>query len=43
MVKNGLANITWKEIVWHRPFKLEQVIDMLNHLAALKNRGAIIW
>lgn len=43
MVKNGLANITWKEIVWHRPFKLEQVIDMLNRLAALKNRGAIIW
>ena len=42
MVKNGLANITWKEIVWHRPFKLEQVIDMLNHLAALKNGGAII-
>lgn len=43
MTKNELTNLTWKEVVWHRPFKLEQVIDMLNHLAALKNRGAIIW
>lgn len=43
MAKNELTNITWKEIVWHRPFKIEQVIDMLNHLAAMKNRGAIIW
>ena len=43
MARNDLSNITWKEVVWHRPFKLEQVVDMINHLAALKNRGAIIW
>lgn len=43
MARSELTDITWKEVIWHRPFKLEQVIDMLNHLAALKNRGAIIW
>ena len=43
MARNELDSITWKEVIWHRPFKLEQVIDMLNHLAAQKNRGAIIW
>lgn len=43
MARSELTDITWKEVTWHRPFKLEQVIDMLNHLAALKNRGAIIW
>ena len=43
MARNELDSITWKEVIWHRPFKLEQVVDMLNHLAAQKNRGAIIW
>lgn len=43
MARNELDSITWKEVIWRRPFKLEQVVDMLNHLAAQKNRGAIIW
>lgn len=40
MARNELADITWKEIVWHRPFKLEQVLMtseqfMLNGIVVL--------
>lgn len=43
MTKHSIENICWKEVVWRRPFKLEDVYDMLSHLATLSPRGAVIW
>jgi len=43
MLKRKLQEIRWRELVWHRPFKIEAVWEMLSHLAALSPRGAIIW
>ncbi len=36
-------NFKWREVIWHRPFKLDQVTNMLTHLAATINRGAVVW
>ncbi|MCL1976234.1 MAG: type IV secretion system DNA-binding domain-containing protein [Firmicutes bacterium] len=43
MVKRKFEEICWREVVWHRPFKLETVWELLSHLAALSPRGAVIW
>ena len=43
MTRHRIENICWKEFVWRRSFKLEQVHEMLAHLATVSSRGAVIW
>lgn len=43
MTKHQIENICWKEVVWHRPYRLETVWETLSHLAALSPRGSIVW
>ena len=43
MTRHQIETICWKEFVWRRSFKLEQVHEMLAHLATVSSRGAIIW
>ena len=43
MRKHQIENICWKEVVWHRPYKLEAVWEVLTHLAAITPRGSVIW
>lgn len=42
-MKRKIERIYWREVVWHRPFRIETVWDLLSHLAALSPRGAIVW
>jgi hypothetical protein len=42
-MKRQIEDICWKEVVWHRPFELETIYELLTHLASLIPRGAIIW
>ena len=43
MAKHNIENICWREMVWQRPYKQEQVVEMFAHLAVLTPRGSIIW
>lgn len=43
MRKHQIENLTWREVVWQRPFRLETVWEVLTHLSALTPRGAVIW
>ncbi|MGO5549662.1 DUF5688 family protein [Lachnospiraceae bacterium LCP19S3_B12] len=43
MTRHQIKTICWKEFVWRRSFKLEQVHEMLAHLATVSSRGAVIW
>ena len=43
MTRHQIETICWKEFAWRRSFKLEQVHEMLAHLATVSSRGAIIW
>ena len=43
MTKHQIETVCWKEFVWRRSFKLEQVHEMLAHLATVSSRGAVIW
>ena len=43
MTRHQIETICWKEFVWRRSFKLEQVHEMLAHLATVSSRGAVIW
>ena len=42
-MKRQIKEICWKEVVWHRPFELETIYELLSHLASLIPRGPIIW
>ena len=42
-MKRRFEDICWVEVIWHRPFDLETVCELLAHLASLVPRGAIIW
>ena len=42
-MKRQIDSIIWKEVIWSRPFELENVHEALTHLAALTSRGTIIW
>lgn len=42
-MKRKIEDICWKEIVWHRPFTLDNVYELLVHLATTLPRGALIW
>jgi len=41
MKRNGV--IAWREVIWHRPFTVESVIEVLTHLAATTPKVPIIW
>jgi energy-coupling factor transporter ATP-binding protein EcfA2 len=43
IMKRQIKEICWKEVIWHRPFELETVYELLSHLASLIPRGPIIW
>ncbi len=42
MRKHRIENLAWKEVLW-RPEKIEQVWEVLSHLATLTPRGAVVW
>ncbi len=42
-MKRQMEEICWKEVVWHRPFELSTVYELLSHLASLIPCGPIIW
>lgn len=42
-MKRQIEEICWKEVIWHRPFELDAVYELLSHLASLVPRGPIIW
>lgn len=42
-MKHQLTNITWREVSWQRPYKLETLWETLTHLAATVPRGAVVW
>ena len=42
-MKRKMKDICWKEVVWHRPFEIEAVWELLSHLATITPRGAVIW
>lgn len=43
MINRKTEHIRWREMVWHRPFEIDAVLEWLAHLAALAPRGAVIW
>ena len=43
MAKHSISKISWREVVWQRPFELDQIHELLAHLAVVTPRGAIIW
>lgn len=38
MTRHQIETICWKEFVWRRSFKLEQVHEMLAHLATVSTK-----
>jgi hypothetical protein len=42
-MKRKIEELWWREIIWHRPFKIGAVWELLSHLAAMTPRGAILW
>ena len=43
MGKHQIEDISWKKILWSRPYKIEAILEMLAHLAATSPRGAVVW
>lgn len=43
LTKHQIEQICWKQVIWARPYKTENVWELLSHLAALSPRGAVIW
>ena len=35
--------LAWQAVDWQRPFTVEEVWEMLSHLATLKRRSPIVW
>jgi hypothetical protein len=42
-MKREIKEMIWRETVWHRPFEIRAVWELLAHLAAATPRGAVIW
>lgn len=42
-MKRSFHNLSWHEIVWHRPFNIQAVHELLTHIAGIEIRGSIIW
>jgi hypothetical protein len=43
VLKRRFEQLIWREVNWQRPFDLENVQEMLVHLASLTTRGPIVW
>jgi len=43
MIERRFEELIWREVVWQRPFDLEDIQEMLVHLASLSTRGPIVW
>lgn len=41
--KHQIENLCWREMLWQRPYKIENIWEILSHLAALSPRGAVVW
>ena len=42
-LKHQTENLCWREMLWQRPYKIENIWEILSHLAALSPRGAVVW
>ena len=42
-MKQQIERIAWREMVWNRPFSLQDVYAALLHLASLTPRGAVVF
>lgn len=43
MSKHDFKALTWRELIWQRPFELSSVQDALTNLATLSPRGAVVF
>ena len=43
MIERSFEELTWHEVNWQRPFDLENIQEMLVHIASLSTRGPIVW
>ncbi len=43
MAKHSINKIAWREVVWQRPYELDQIYELLAHLAVVTPRGSIVW
>lgn len=43
MTKRPTQHLAWREVVWQRPFELEQVHELLAHLAVVTPRGSLVF
>jgi hypothetical protein len=42
-MERQINNICWHEVVWHRPFEIDTVHELLIHLASFIPRGSVVW
>jgi len=42
-MRRSFHNLSWHEVVWHRPFNIQAVHELLTHIAGIEIRGSIIW
>jgi len=42
-MKRQMEEIVWKELIWRRPFTLDNVHELLTHLATTTLHAALIW
>lgn len=43
MARHNIDNLSWREVVWQRPYEQDKVHELLAHLAVLTPRGAVIF
>ena len=43
MARHNINNLSWREVVWQRPYEQDKVHELLAHLAVLTPRGAVIF
>jgi hypothetical protein len=42
-MKQTFNDFIWREVRWQRPYDLQNIQELLTHLATLSPRGAVIW
>lgn len=43
MARHSIDSLSWREVVWQRPYEQDKVHELLAHLAVLTPRGAVIF
>lgn len=43
MAQHSINKIAWREVIWQRPYELDQIHELLAHLAVVTPRGPVIW